>query len=179
MAGEQVLTVEAAAGYGGVGFKHQRLDDQAGGGRARVLLLAGDEKAVADGVRLEARGDDEVRALKLLCLVLDPEGLDPLSDALVDVVLFGVREAGPGLPFDEQAAVREPRLQKRAGGVADDGGGLAGLVEVSDQCVHGVILVKTCTSSPARRPPEGPRTRRPGRRRAASTPPPVSCARVS
>src|SRR5262249_44991425 len=125
-----------------LGSNTERLDDQASGGRARVLLLAGDEKAVAYGVRLEARGDYEVRALKLLCLVLDPEGLDLLSDELVDVVLFGVREAGPGLPFDEQAAVREPRLQKRAGGVADDSGGFAGLVEVSDQCVQGVILVE-------------------------------------
>src|SRR5512139_3194610 len=41
----------------------QRLDDQPGRCRAGVLLLAGDEQAVADRERAEPLVDDEVRAL--------------------------------------------------------------------------------------------------------------------
>src|ERR671923_53096 len=44
--------------------------------RARVLLLAGDQVAVAHRVRLEAATHDEVRAGEPARLVLDPERLD-------------------------------------------------------------------------------------------------------
>jgi hypothetical protein len=52
-----------------------------------VLLLASDQVTVAYRVRLEARGDDEVRVFEVLRLVLDSEGLDPLPDEFVDVRL--------------------------------------------------------------------------------------------
>src|SRR5262249_2680321 len=114
----------------------ERLDHQAGRCGARILLLPRDQPAITDRVRFEAAGDDEVGVLDTSCLVLDPEGLDAPADELVGVLLLRVGEARPGLPLDEQAAVREPRLQQRTGAVADDGGWLTGLVEGPDQLVH-------------------------------------------
>src|SRR4051794_18559827 len=82
---------------------------------------ARDQVAVAR-VRLEAAVDDEARVGQPLGLVLDPERLDLLTDEVVREPLLRVREAGPGLAVDEELAVGAARLQKRAGGVADDNG---------------------------------------------------------
>src|SRR5919106_6519657 len=117
---------------GGLGSDSERLDDQAGSGGARVLLLAGDQEAVANRVRFEARGDDEVGAAERFRFLLDPEGLNLLSHELVDVVLLGVRESRPCLSFDKQPSVGKTRLEKRAGGMADDRERLSRLVEVAE-----------------------------------------------
>src|SRR5215211_2217762 len=118
----------------------ERLDHQARCSPTRVLLLARDQIAVAHGVRLEATTDDEVGVLELLGLVLDPERLDLLSDEVVREALFGVGEAGPGLPFHEQAPIREARLEQHARRVADHRGDLAGLVEGGDERVHALVV---------------------------------------
>src|SRR5262245_19551373 len=73
----------------------ERGDDQPGGRCARVLLLAGDEVAVAHRVRPEASLDDEVGVAQLPRFVLDPERLDPAADEVVGELLLGVGEAGP------------------------------------------------------------------------------------
>src|SRR5829696_7729156 len=77
----------------------QRLDHQPCGRRTRVLLMPGDQIAVAYGVRLEGPAHDEVGVVELLRLVLDPERLDPPSDEFVRGALFGVGEPGPDLAF--------------------------------------------------------------------------------
>src|SRR5215510_1554216 len=99
------------------GSDSERLDDQTRRGSPRVLLLARNKKSVANCVRFEPGRDDEVGAIELLRFVLDPEGLDPLADKLVGVVLLRVREPGPGLPLDQHAPVGKPRLEQRAGRV--------------------------------------------------------------
>ena len=71
---------------------------------ARVLLLAGDEPAVAHGERLEQAAMDVVGAA-LAQGVLDAPGHDLLADERVAVVLLHVGEAGDGLARDEVGAV--------------------------------------------------------------------------
>src|SRR4051794_15989345 len=79
----------------------ERIDDKPGRRGARVLLLAGDEVAVANRVPLEAALDDEVRAWDLAGLGLDVERLNRLADVLIGVGLLAVGESCPGTALHE------------------------------------------------------------------------------
>src|SRR5262249_61763671 len=91
--------------------------------RARILLLSRNQVAVANSVRFETTGHDEVRPSEFFRLVLDVKRLDALTHELVDVLFFGISKAGPGLALDQQLAVHLG-LEKKARGMAENGGDL-------------------------------------------------------
>lgn len=63
--------------------------DQLGRGASGILLLAGHQVAVPDGVAAKGRSDHEGRSGNLAGLVLDAEKLDFLPDRLFHIILFG------------------------------------------------------------------------------------------
>ena len=104
-----------------------------GGGGAGVLLLPGDEQAVTHGELTKALVDDEVALGDRPGLVLDPERLEPPAHEAIGEALFRVGEAGPGLAGDEELTRGEPRLQERAGAVADERRHPARLIKRGDE----------------------------------------------
>ena len=107
---------------------------------AGILLLTGDEVAVAQGEGFEAACGDEVGLGQFAGFFLDPEGLDAVTDEAVGEILFAVGKAGPGAALHEQVTVGEAGLQQDAGAVADDGEEFARLPNPGDVGVQrGVV----------------------------------------
>src|SRR5215472_7295217 len=119
----------------------ERLDHEPRHRATRILLLSGNEVAVANRVRLETSGYDEIRACQLFRLILDMKRLNALAHEFVGVLLFGIGKAGPGLARDNQLAIHLG-LQQEASGVAKDSRDLAGPVELRRQIVDTLVVVK-------------------------------------
>src|SRR6266487_2937167 len=100
----------------------------------RVLLLPGDEPAVAHGECLEQAALHVVGPAPLE-LVLDPERHHLLADEPVAEVLLDVREPGDGLAVDQVGTVRQLEVNERRGAVAVDAGWLLGLVKAAKPIV--------------------------------------------
>src|SRR5215831_7011646 len=83
---------------------------------------------------------DKVGSRKLLCFILDPERLNSLANKFVRIALFGISEASPGFPVDEEIAVHLG-LQQNAGRVAEDGRYFSCLVGLSCQRVDTLVVV--------------------------------------
>src|SRR5262249_55150050 len=66
----------------------KRLNYKSGHGRSGKLLLACDQISIADGMRLEAAGGNEIRLRQPSSLVFNPEWLDMLADVRISKYLF-------------------------------------------------------------------------------------------
>lgn len=120
----------------------QRLDEQVRRCRARHLLLAGDELAVAHGEGAEQAVGDEVRSGDFFRFGFNPEGLNALAHCGIRVLFFGVGEARPGAARDEERTVGQFQVEQGAGGMADYRQGLARLPEVQTQLVDSGVTAE-------------------------------------
>ena len=66
----------------------KRLNYKSSHGHSGKLLLACDQISIADGMRLEAAGDNEIRLRQPSSLVFNPEWLDTLSDVRISKYLL-------------------------------------------------------------------------------------------
>jgi hypothetical protein len=103
---------------------------QPGGCRPGILLLAGDEAAVAYCEGFETATLDVVGTTLFGC-ILNVPGHHLLPDVVIGILLFYIREAGYSLARDEIGAIGELDIDESCNPMTEGGGDFPDIVSSS------------------------------------------------